>query len=85
MTSESTIPNLFGNYTTPQRKYYPPSDIESELDDSSFLDNGSPNNPSPLNVEVKKLNKLVEIYKNKFNQLKEAYAESEAEKEKVKV
>jgi hypothetical protein len=31
------------------------------------------------------LNKLLDIYKNKFNQLKNAYAEVESEKEKIKV
>ena len=82
-SADSTIPTLFGNYTTPPRKYYPPSDVESEIDDSSMLDT-STGMPSPSS-ETKKLNKLLEIYKNKFSQLKEAYSESEAEKEKIKV
>lgn len=78
---------MFGNYTTPPRKYYPPSDVGSDIEDASFVD--SPitlQNESPYSSgEVKKLNKLLDIYKNKFNQLKEAYSESEAEKEKIKV
>ena len=69
---------LFANYSTPNRNYYPPSDLESELDESVNLDS-SPNN------DVKRLNKLVSVYKNKFNQLKEAYTEAEVEKEKIKV
>lgn len=93
VTSDSTIPSLFGNYTTPQRKYYPPSDVESEIEDSSYLDSSinleSSSSSSTVtnnyNNEAKKLNKLLDIYKNKFNQLKEAYSESEAEKEKIKV
>ncbi len=83
---DSTIPNLFGNYQTPPRKHYPPSDIgdvsESDLDDSYFTD--LPVSPAQQSGEAKKLNKLLDIYKNKFAQLKEAYAESEAEKEKIK-
>jgi hypothetical protein len=31
------------------------------------------------------MQKLVDIYKNKFQQLKNAYSESEAEKEKIRV
>ncbi len=79
---------LFGNYATPQRKYYPPSDVESDLDASSSVTSDWSNDqlsPGSTNSEIKKLNKLLDIYKNKFNQLKNAYAEVESEKEKIKV
>ncbi len=82
MTSETTIPSLFDNYVSPQRQYYPPSDIESEMEES-YQEPASPG--SSMNMDIKKLNKLLDIYKNKFSQLKEAYAESELEKEKIKV
>ncbi|RNA12383.1 golgin subfamily A member 4 isoform X2 [Brachionus plicatilis] len=59
---------LFTNYTSPSRSYYPPSDIESEVESESG----------------DRLNKLLDIYKNKYAQLKNAFAESEAEKEKIK-
>jgi hypothetical protein len=79
---------LFGNYATPQRKYYPPSDVESDLDASSSVTSDWSNDqlsPGSTNSEIKKLNKLLDIYKNKFSQLKNAYAEVESEKEKIKV
>jgi len=74
---------LFGNYSSSSRTFYPPSDLESEFElDSVHSDS---NSASPTNNEIKKLNKLVDIYKNKFNQLKEAYKESENENERIKV
>ena len=79
---------LFGNYSTPQRKYYPPSDVESEFDASSSVTSDWSNeqlSPKSTNSEIKKLNKLLDIYKSKFNQLKNAYGEVESEKEKIKV
>ena len=79
---------IFSNYSTPQRKYYPPSDIESDFETESLSgETQSPNQLSPPNNnnDVKKLNKLLDIYKNKFNQLKMAYDEAETEKEKIKV
>ena len=81
MTSDSNSV-IFGNYSAPQRKYYPPSDVESELEGDISLNDPA---TSPSSNEAKRLNKLVDIYKNKFNQLKEAYNETEAEKEKIKV
>jgi hypothetical protein len=85
-SADSTIPNLFGDYTTPTRRYYPPSDVESEFDDSSLLDTsgGLTSSPGPTASDAKKLNKLLDIYKNKFSQLKHAYEESEADKERIK-
>jgi len=89
VASDSVQSNfLFGNYSTPQRKYYPPSDVESDLDASSSVTSDWSNeqiSPSSTNSEIKKLNKLLDIYKSKFNQLKNAYAEVETEKEKIKV
>ena len=87
MTSSVSSINsiMFGNYSTPQRKYYPPSDIESDIDLDADQSNSSSTTQSQPNQEVKKLNKLLDIYKNKFNQLKDAYNEVENEKEKIKV
>ena len=93
VASDSASTVLFGTYSTPQRKYYPPSDVESEFETSSttsdwsseqHLSNQSQSPPNS-NSEIKKLNKLLEIYKNKFAQMKNAYAEVESEKEKIKV
>ena len=92
MTSE-TPSAIFSSYSTPQRRYYPPSDIESELEaETSFINSSGENGSSPAaistsstNSETKKLNKLLSIYKNKYTQLKNAYDEVEAEKEKIKV
>jgi DNA repair exonuclease SbcCD ATPase subunit len=83
VTSDTTT-SIFGNYSTPQRKYYPPSDIESEFEVDSFSEPNTSGASSPTNNEIKKLNKLLDIYKNKFNQLKNAYTEVETEKEKIK-
>lgn len=60
---------LFTNYTSPSRNYYPPSDIESEVESESG----------------DRLNKLLDIYKKKYTQLKNAFDENEMEKEKIKV
>ena len=81
MASDSTQ-YLFGNYSSPNRAFNPPSDFESELEGDSVNFDSS---PTTGNNEVKRLNKLLGIYKNKFAQLKDAYAESETEKEKIKV
>ncbi|CAF0851109.1 unnamed protein product [Brachionus calyciflorus] len=75
--ASDTTGYLFSNYSTPSRNYYPPSDVESEVE-SDLNDSNQTNNEST------RLNKLLEIYKQKFNQLKNAYNESEAEKEKIK-
>ncbi len=80
MASDSTQ-YLFGNYSSPNRAYNPPSDFESEIENESSNFDSSPTG----NNEVKRLNKLLGIYKNKFAQLKDAYAESETEKERIKV
>jgi hypothetical protein len=87
VTSVSSVTSvIFSNYSTPQRKYYPPSDIESDFEVESVSSETSPNQLSPNNSnDIKKLNKLLDIYKNKFNQLKMAYDEAETEKEKIKV
>jgi hypothetical protein len=90
VTSDSIVP-IFGNYSSPARTFYPPSDIESDADynETSFggdntIDSSA--RPSSNNSgEVTKLHKLLDIYKNKYKQLKSAYDESEAEKEKIKV
>jgi hypothetical protein len=78
---------IFGNFSTPQRKYYPPSDIESEYETDSIANETSFNQASPVPAtnESKKLHKLLEVYKVKYNQLKDAYIEVDAEKEKIKV
>ena len=55
----------------------------AELGNVSYSNTGSPPNANATN-EIKKLNKLLDIYKNKFRQLKDAYAETEAEKEKIR-
>lgn len=53
--------------------------------ETSFINSsGESNMASPSNVE-KKLTKLLSVYKTKYGQLKNAYDEVEAEKEKVKV
>lgn len=85
MSSVTSV--IFSNYSTPQRKYYPPSDIESDIEVESLSNEASPSQTTPPhnNNDVKKLNKLLDIYKNKFNQLKMAYDEAETEKEKIKV
>lgn len=71
---------MFSNYISPNRNFYPPSDLESEEIDNEFN-----SDTSPTSNETKQLRKLVSVYKNKFNQLKEAYTEVESEKEKIKV
>jgi hypothetical protein len=77
---------LFGNYTTPNRTFNPPSDLESEFEvDNSVNSDSNSISPQTNNTEIKRLNKLVDIYKNKFSQLKEAYKESESENERIKV
>lgn len=90
VTSESAQSAIFGSYSTPQRKYYPPSDVESEFEaDYQSLDQAntsmSSQSVSPASNETKKLHKLLDVYKTKYNQLKNAYDEVEAEKEKIKV
>ena len=96
MTSSvsSVTSTLFGNYSTPQRKHYPPSDVESEIDVDEFTNtnassNSNSNNQSsqspPASSDTKKLHTLLNIYKGKFNQMRDAYNEVESEKEKIKV
>ena len=91
MTSVSSVTsNIFGNYSTPQRKYYPPSDVESDfefeaLNESTASSSQVFQSPANNNNDIRKLNKLLDIYKNKFAQLKNAYDEAETEKEKIKV
>ncbi len=46
--------------------------------------NTSASGPAIISTDIKKLNKLLDIYKNKFNQLKQAYEESETDKERIK-
>jgi hypothetical protein len=88
VTSDGAPSAIFTSYSTPQRKYYPPSDIDSENEtdglsdiNSSIASQSSP----PLTTESKKLHKLLDVYKSKYNQLKNAYDEVEGEKEKIKV
>ncbi|CAF3595048.1 unnamed protein product [Adineta steineri] len=61
------------SYASPPRQYVPPSDIESEYggDESDHETNN-------------KMQKLLNIYKNKFSQLKSAYDEVEREKDNLK-
>ncbi|UJR10069.1 hypothetical protein I4U23_014291 [Adineta vaga] len=61
------------NYVSPSRQYVPPSDIESEY--------GADESDHETNT---KMQKLLNIYKNKFTQLKNAYSEVEREKENLK-
>ena len=82
VTSE-TVNSVFSGYATPQRKHYPPSDIDSEIEACSSNESASMSPNANSNVE--QLNRLLNIYKNKFTQLKSAYVESENEKEKLKV
>ena len=91
VTSDSAPSAIFSNYSTPQRNFYPPSDIESELENeqqTSFIENANMSTIStsspPSTHEAKKLHKLLEVYKTKYTQLKNAYIEVETEKEKVK-
>ena len=88
-SDSATSIGLFGNYSTPQRKYYPPSDVESEIDTSSnagdWQNDQQLHSPPSHNSEIKKLNTLLDIYKKKYSQLKNAYGEVESEKEKIKV
>ncbi len=76
--------SLFGNYSSPQRQYNPPSDVESEIDVDDFTNNSQSSSPNS-NADTKKLHTLLNIYKSKFNQLRDAYNEVENEKEKIKV
>ncbi|CAF4272270.1 unnamed protein product, partial [Adineta steineri] len=61
------------SYASPPRQFVPPSDIESEYggDESDHETNN-------------KMQKLLNIYKNKFSQLKSAYDEVEREKDNLK-
>jgi hypothetical protein len=88
VTSDGTPSAIFSSYATPQRNYFPPSDIESEYEaegpselNASLTSQSSP----PLTTESKKLHKLLDVYKVKYSQLKNAYDEVEGEKEKIKV
>jgi hypothetical protein len=90
--TSDTASAIFSSYSTPQRRYYPPSDIESELEaETSFINSSGDNNNSANSSvaqspsgEARKLNKLLDVYKTKYTQLKNAYDEVEAEKEKIK-
>ncbi|CAF1548479.1 unnamed protein product, partial [Adineta steineri] len=64
------------NYVSPPRTYRPPSDIESEY--------GGEESDHEGNTRLLKLQKLLAVYKNKFNQLKNAYDEVEREKDHIK-
>lgn len=88
VTSDTAQSAIFANYSTPQRRYYPPSDIESEFEaDLPAHDANSSvtSQASPATGEAKKLHKLLDVYKTKYDQLRNAYAEVEAEKEKIRV
>lgn len=80
VASDSTT-YLFNNYSSPNRNFYPPSDLESELNDNenSFVDSTSNSD------EARELRKKISVLKNKFTQLKRAYDEVDGEKEKIKV
>ncbi|CAF1230556.1 unnamed protein product [Rotaria sordida] len=69
--SQTTTTN--SNYVSPTRSFIPPSDIESEHggDESDHETNS-------------KMQKRLDIYKNKFIQLKNAYNEVEREKDRIK-
>ncbi|CAF4681738.1 unnamed protein product [Rotaria sp. Silwood2] len=69
-------PNASMTYVSPQRTHMPPSDIESEY--------GADESDHENNTKMIKMQKLLSIYKNKFNQLKNAYDEVEREKEHIK-
>jgi hypothetical protein len=92
VTSDGAPSAIFSSYSTPQRKYYPPSDVESEYEtevtqssnEATTSFTTSPSSPHSNN-ETKKLHKLLEVYKVKYGQLKNAYDEVEGEKEKIKV
>ncbi|CAF3515661.1 unnamed protein product [Rotaria sp. Silwood1] len=69
--SQTTTVN--SHYVSPTRNFMPPSDIESEHggDESDHETNN-------------KMQKLLDVYKNKFNQLRNAYNETEREKDHIK-
>ncbi|CAF4958352.1 unnamed protein product [Rotaria sp. Silwood1] len=72
-------PNASITYVSPQRIHMLPSDIESE-----YGGDGGDESDHESNTKMIKMQKLLSIYKNKFNQLKNAYDEVEREKEHIK-
>ncbi|CAF0911667.1 unnamed protein product, partial [Didymodactylos carnosus] len=64
------------NYVSPQRRYMPPSDIESEHEE--------PTSDHESSEKMSKRQKLLTMYKNKFKQFKDAYDEVERENEHVR-
>nr|ACI90345.1 golgi autoantigen golgin subfamily a4-like protein [Philodina roseola] len=65
------------SYVSPPRQYVPPSDVESEF--------GGDESDHESSTKMLKMQRILAVYKNKFNQLKNAYDEVEREKENIKI
>lgn len=80
---ESAESPLFPKYQTPAKTHPPPSDVESEVEETGKSVDGM--SKDELLKAYKKQERTFNKLKSKFTELTLAYREIEKEKEKVKV